>query len=74
MADLCEVLKIKDTSNAERILQQFMADLGAEPSMIKLGVDTKERRRFLTGHVNTERLNNNPLKLSPEHIDAIFEL
>jgi alcohol dehydrogenase class IV len=74
MADLCEVLKIKDTSNAEQILQQFMADLGAEPSMIKLGVDTKEQRRFLTGHVNTERLNNNPLKLSPKHIDAIFEL
>ena len=74
MDDLCEALNIKDTVNAQQILQQFMTDLGVEPSMIKLGVDTQEKRQFLTGHVNIERLKNNPVKLSPEHINAVFEI
>jgi hypothetical protein len=42
--------------------------------MLKLGVTTKQQRRFLSEHVNIERLKNNPLKLSSEHIEAIFEL
>jgi alcohol dehydrogenase class IV len=68
------LLKITDASSAKRTLQQLMVDLGVEPSMLKLGVTTKQQRRFLSEHVNIERLKNNPLKLSSEHIEAIFEL
>jgi alcohol dehydrogenase class IV len=74
MDDLCDLLKITDASSAKRTLQQLMVDLGVEPSMLKLGVTTKQQRRFLSEHVNIERLKNNPLKLSSEHIEAIFEL
>ena len=74
MADLCDALKITDVDNAEQTLQQFMREIGAEPSMINMGATSKEQRLFMIEKVNVERLKNNPLKLSPEHIDSIFKL
>lgn len=74
MADLCKVLKIKDVGNAEQILQNFMSEIGVEPSMINMGLGSKEQRVFIADQVNTERLNSNPLTLSPEHIESIFDL
>lgn len=74
MTDLCKALNIKAVDSAEQILQQFMSDIGVEPSMTRMGAASKEQRLFMTEQVNTERLNNNPLKLSPEHIESIFSL
>jgi alcohol dehydrogenase class IV len=74
MADLCELLNIKEPNNAEQVLQKFMVDIGVEPSMAKMGATSKEQRLFIAQQVNPERLANNPLKLSDEHIKFIFDL
>jgi len=60
--------------DAESYLQHWMQSIGVEPDMKRLGIDTQKKRQFIAEKVNSERLSNNPVRLTQAAITEIFEL
>ena len=50
----------------------FVASLGIETSMRKIGVSSIAERLHVSGQVNMERMANNPVLLTPEIVSSIF--
>ena len=55
-------------------LESYLNDVNVEADMCKLGVDTYQKREFLSKQVNMERMSNNPVRLTEKDIDYIFQL
>lgn len=71
MQSLAKALGI-DSNNIKESLQSFMRELGVEPYMEALGIDTKIQKKFIATQVNTERLQNNPVVIDQNSLDEIF--
>ena len=74
MKRLAGLYGLTDAATAEAQLKRFMASLGTETDMEKMGASDPEQRRNLSGMVNMERMSNNPVNLSQSDIDTIFRV
>ena len=73
MNEIIDLLGISK-NNLVNNLNKFVLDLGVESSMEKLGAKMQIDRYEIAKKVNLERLKNNPVSLSKQNIDEIFNL
>ena len=71
MEDLVMMMHL-DKLHLREELTAFVASLGIETSMRKIGVSSSAQRLHVSGQVNMERMSNNPVSLTPEIVSSIF--
>ena len=71
---LMQIMSIPSADQSASILRGYMAGIGLETQMSAVGADNVEKRRFLSKHVNIERMSNNPIVLGENEISQIFDL
>lgn len=72
MNELSEMFGYKSNSDAKKFLAEFIYSLGLKINLTDLGVRTSEDINNICRNVNTERLKNNPRKLSDSELEKIL--
>ncbi|MDB2683580.1 phosphonoacetaldehyde reductase [Alphaproteobacteria bacterium] len=72
--EMLELLEINDLTNSKNILIKFLKNLNIEYDMKKLGIDTIEKRTYISNQINIERMSNHPIELDKNDIRKIFEI
>lgn len=72
MNELSEMFGYKSNSDAKKFLTEFIDSLGLKINLTDLGVKTSEDINIICRNVNTERLKNNPRKLSDSDLEKIL--
>lgn len=73
MKDLRDLLGLP-SGPAQPYLRNWLGQLGIEPNMAQIQGITTAARRELSDQVNQERLRNNPVRFTDNHIENIFSL
>ncbi|MCM4150234.1 alcohol dehydrogenase [Arenibacter sp. N53] len=69
--DLCSLFKINNPNEGKFFLKEFARKLGIEVSIAKLGITDYED--IIVNNVNTERLGNNPRKISEDELRKLLK-
>lgn len=72
MNELSLLIGYKNISDAKMFLKEFMDDLGLKIKLSDLGLNAKDDLTYILKNVNTERLINNPRKISEEDLEKIL--
>ncbi|MBK9332882.1 MAG: phosphonoacetaldehyde reductase [Ignavibacteria bacterium] len=72
MNELSLILGYKNISDAKMFMKGFIDSLGLKIKLSDLGISNAEDVKIITENVNTERLSNNPRKLSKEELERIL--
>lgn len=72
MDELSTLLGAKEISECECIWRELMRSCGLEVAPSKLGIKAASAIQKITSNVNVERLQNHPIKLTPQQIEALF--
>lgn len=69
---LMQILSIPSASRSASVLRDYVARIGVDPHLSRIGADTVDKRRLLSEQVNMERMANNPVALGGPEIAHIF--
>lgn len=72
MRRLLELFGVESAEQCDRSLRSLLTDIGLEATLAEVGVNTPEDLVRLVSSVNTERLNNHPVKFSPEALHHLL--
>ncbi|MFZ1321191.1 MAG: phosphonoacetaldehyde reductase [Ignavibacteria bacterium] len=72
MNELSGMFGYKSNSDAKKFLTEFIDSLGLKINLTDLGVNTSEDINVISKNVNTERLKNNPRKLTESELEKIL--
>ena len=71
--ETCEILGLQGPNYGDE-LKAFLHSLDLSSDMIEMGAKTPEQRIFVSQQVNMQRMGNNPVGLTEDHIATIFKL
>lgn len=74
MRRLMELLSIDSAEKCEESLKAYLRSINVENDLANLGVDTTDKREFLSKQVNMQRMSNNPIAFSNDCVRKIFDL
>ena len=74
MEHLMAILNINSVTGSSDQLKAYLQTINVKSDMSTVGADTIEKRRFLSKQVNMQRMSNNPIELTAEHVKQIFDL
>jgi len=74
MIRLMDVLGIPSPKDSESHLKSYLQAINIESEFREIGVNTPEKREFLSKQVNMQRMSNNPVGLKQAHVNRIFDL
>jgi alcohol dehydrogenase len=74
MTRLMDIWGITSAANSASHLKSYLQSINVESDMKVIGVDTAEKRAFLSKQVNMQRMSNNPVGLTQTHVSQIFSL
>lgn len=74
MKRLMNILGVVSPEGIASYLKSYLQSINIETDLSKIGVSTKKQREFLSQQVNMQRMENNPVGLTGEHVNQIFEL
>ncbi|HQY19743.1 MAG TPA: phosphonoacetaldehyde reductase [Ignavibacteria bacterium] len=72
MDELSKILGFKSNSDAKKFLIEFIDSLGLKINLTDLGIKSSEDINIISKNVNTERLKNNPRKISESDLEKIL--
>ncbi|MBK8982189.1 MAG: phosphonoacetaldehyde reductase [Ignavibacteria bacterium] len=72
MNELSLILGYKNIFDAKMFMKEFIDSLGLKIKLSDLGIKSADDIKVITENVNTERLSNNPRKLSKEELERIL--
>lgn len=70
--DLLNLLGSKTVTEGREKIKQLMKDINLKTSLEDCGISSEEDIRFISENVNTERLGNNPRKLTKDELILIL--
>lgn len=73
MKDTCEILGLQGPNYGDE-MKSFLHSLDLSSNMIEMGAKTPEERKFVSQQVNMQRMGNNPVGLTEDHVASIFKL
>ncbi|MFH1979283.1 MAG: phosphonoacetaldehyde reductase [Patescibacteria group bacterium] len=71
--ELLELLKCKDIYEARNKIQSLMKNIGLKTTLSELGIEKKNDLEKIVNNVNTERLGNNPAKITKKELKDIIK-
>lgn len=72
MDELSLLLGYRNISDAKMFMKEFFDSLGLKIKLSDLGIKGTDDLKIISENINTERLNNNPRKLSKEELERIL--
>lgn len=64
MHDLCDCLSLHHEGDLQEQLTRVLKQIGVEPDMERVGINSSEKKSAIFRQVNMERMSNNPVNLS----------
>jgi len=73
MSNLCKIMGCSNVVEASLKIKQIMKLIGLSNDLKEYNLDLKILKKLIKSELNLERLSNNPIKISNEIIDEIFD-
>jgi alcohol dehydrogenase len=73
LKEILEVLGASTAAEGADKIDAFVRSIGCETRLNRLGITSEESLRMISGKVNTERLSNNPRRLTEEQLVSLLQ-
>jgi len=72
VSEIAALLDCKDEIEADKFVKRLMKEIGLKTRISEFGIPEEDPIKIITENVNTERLKNNPRKLSKGNLEKII--
>lgn len=73
LEEILELLGVSTAAEGAHKIDEFVRSVGCETRLNRLGITDEESLRSISGKVNTERLSNNPRRLTEEQLITLLQ-
>jgi len=73
MQTIFDIFKVKDGKECSFKWNQLLDELNVHHTFEKYNLDRNECKKTVMQNINLDRLKNNPVELSPEAVNFIFD-